>query len=99
MKAAIVLFNKGVSSRVVSLPSWSIFEAQTQEYKDKILPPQVKTRISVEAGTPIGWGKYVGLNGKSIGITGYGISAPGQTVYKHFKITVEDIVRIALELL
>jgi transketolase len=99
MKAAIVLFNKGVSSRVVSLPSWSIFEEQTQEYKDKILPPQVKTRISVEAGTPIGWGKYVGLNGKSIGITGYGISAPGQTVYKHFKITVEDIVRIALELL
>jgi transketolase len=99
IEAAKVLLNKGFPSRVVSLPSWTIFEEQTQEYKDKILPPQVVNRVSIEAGTPIGWGKYIGLHGKSIGISEYGISAPGKSVYNHFKITVKDIVRIALELL
>jgi transketolase len=99
LEAGKVLQSKGISSRVVSMPSWNIFDEQSPEYKAKVLPPQVTARISVEAGTPIGWERYTGLTGKNIGISHFGISAPGGLVYKYFNLTIQEIVETALKLL
>ncbi len=81
IKAAEELDNTGVKTRVVSFPSWEIFEMQTDEYKNSVLPNEVRERLSVEAGLKFGWEKYVGLDGSSISIEKYGASAPAAKLF------------------
>lgn len=99
LEAADSLVAKGVQVRVVNMPSWELFEKMPLEYKDKVLLPDVKKRIAVEAGIPMGWERYVGSGGAIIGITGFGVSAPGGLVMERFGFTSENIVKKAIELL
>ncbi len=99
LEAADSLVTKGVQVRVVNMPSWELFEKMPQEYKDKVLLPDVEKRIAVEAGIPMGWEQYVGSGGATIGITGFGVSAPGGLVMEKFGFTSENIVEKAMELL
>jgi transketolase len=89
---------EGMQLRVVSLPSWELFEAQSAEYRDAVLPPQVTRRIAVEAGVKFGWEKYIGRCGRFIGMSGFGTSGPVSAVLKHFGFTVENVVAAAREL-
>ncbi len=91
-----ILAEKGVSARVVSMPSWELFDKTPQPYRDRVLLPEVKTRLAVEAGIPMGWEKYVGSEGAIIGIEGYGASAPGKTVLEKFGFTAANIAEKAL---
>ncbi|MFC1516634.1 transketolase [Thermodesulfobacteriota bacterium] len=93
------LSREGVAVRVVSMPSWELFEKTGQEYKDQVLPPDVPVRIAVEAGQPMGWRRYVGDRGTVIGIADFGASAPGGTVMEKFGFTPENVVEKALALL
>ena len=96
MAAQSSLAEQGIATRVVSLPCWSLFDAQDQAYKDSVLPPHISARVSLEAGITFGWEKYVGPFGKAIGIDRYGASAPYQTIYDQLGITagaVEDAVK------
>ncbi|MCK4469140.1 MAG: transketolase, partial [Desulfobacterales bacterium] len=99
LEAANSLVAKGVQVRVVNMPSWELFEKKSQEYKDKVLLPDVEKRIAVEAGIPMGWEQYVGNRGAIIGITGFGVSAPGGLVMERFGFTSENIVEKAMDLL
>jgi transketolase len=85
--------------RVVSMPSWELFERQSKEYRDSVLPPTVKKRIAVEALVTMGWEKYVGDYGRIIGMHSFGTSAPVDVIFKHFGFTVENIVNDAKEML
>jgi transketolase len=87
----------GVKSRVVSMPCWSIFDDQPQSYRDQVLPPDVKARVSVETGSTLGWAKYVGPSGKMIGMHSFGASAPLKDVLKKFGFTPEKVVEAARE--
>ncbi|MCX7918445.1 MAG: transketolase [bacterium] len=78
--------------RVVSMPSWELFERQSIEYQDSVLPKTVKKRIAIEAGSPLGWYKYVGDSGQIIGINTFGASAPAEVLLKEYGFTVENIV-------
>jgi len=98
LEAGKQLKDKGVSARVVSLPSWELFEAQTEAYRKRVLPPEIKARVSIEAGTTIGWEKYVGLEGKAIGVNRFGASAPGKTVLQNLGFTSQNVVNTALKL-
>ena len=93
------LKNKGVNVRVVSMPSWELFEKQSDDYKEQVLPIAVKKRVSVEAASTFGWERYIGLEGKAIGMVTFGISAPGNEVMKKFGFTVDNVVNKSLELL
>ncbi len=86
------LAQEGVRTRVVSLPSWEIFDAQSQVYRDSVLPPSVRKRLAVEASSKMGWERYVGLDGDVIGMDGFGESAPGGALAEHFGFTVENVV-------
>jgi transketolase len=90
---------QGVDARVVSMPSWEIFDAQDQDYKDSVLPPVVETRVSVEAGITSGWERYIGFKGASVGINRFGASAPGEKVLQELGITPENVANATLELL
>jgi transketolase len=92
------LAKEGTAVRVVSMPSWELFEAQPKEYKDSVFPPSVKKRLAVEAGSPMGWHKYVGDQGEILGITKFGASAPLAAIMKEYGFTVENVVREAKEL-
>lgn len=85
--------------RVVSLPSWEIFDKQSEEYREVVLPRETTTRIAVEAGIRLGWEHYVGLTGKIIGMSGFGASAPGPILYERFGLTSDRIIGAARELL
>ena len=86
------LKGEGIKARVVSMPSWELFEQQSQTYRESVIPPAVTVRVSVEQATTFGWSQYVGLKGSSIGMHTYGASAPIQDVLKHFGFTVERVV-------
>ncbi|BAC90238.1 transketolase [Gloeobacter violaceus] len=92
------LAEQGIAARVVSFPSWELFEAQPQEYKDSVLTPGVK-RLAVEAGTSLGWHKYVGLEGAVIGVDRYGASAPIKAVMPEYGFTIDNVVAHALKVL
>jgi transketolase len=83
---------KGVGARVVSMPSWSLFERQPQEYKDRVLPPNVKARVAMEMAYPLGWERYVGDQGAVIGIETFGASAPGERIIEEYGFTVENVL-------
>jgi len=85
------LKREGVHVRVVSMPSWELFEAQSQRYRDSVLPPNIRARVSVEAASTMGWERFVGRDGAHIGMTGFGASAPASDVYRHFGITQEAV--------
>lgn len=87
---------KGQKVRVVSMPSWEIFETQTKDYKDQILPPQVKARVAVEKASPMGWCRYLGEQGQMIGMDTFGKSAPLLELQRHFGFRPSDIVEAAL---
>ena len=89
------LVGEGVRSRVVSMPSWELFEAQSAAYREAVLPPAVQARVSVEAGSPFGWERYVGPTGAIIGVRGFGASAPGPVVMTKYGFTVERVVATA----
>jgi transketolase len=77
------------------MPSWELFEAQSVEYRDSVLPPAVQARVSMEAGSPFGWERYVGPSGAIISVHGFGASAPGPVVMAHFGFTVDHVVAAA----
>lgn len=93
------LMEKGFDIRVVSMPCMDIFEQQSDEYKEKILPQTVEKRLVVEAGSSICWGKYLGFKGKSVTIDTFGASAPANVLFKKYGFTVENVVNKALSML
>src|SRR5208283_3262978 len=93
------LEEKGKSVRVVSMPSENIFEKQDQAYRDSVLPPSIRRRLAVEAGAPMSWYRWVGLDGDIIGMTTYGASGKYEEVMKHFGFSVDNVVERALKLL
>ncbi|MEX0761880.1 MAG: transketolase [Dehalococcoidia bacterium] len=97
--AADILSNAGINTRVVSMPSWELFESQPDEYREHVLPRSIRARVSVEAGTKIGWEKYIGLDGVSVGMEGFGHSAPGGVTMEKFGFTAENVAQTALKLL
>ena len=96
-KAYDELKEKGVKARVISMPSWEVFEEQSEEYKESVLPKNVRARVAVEAASDFGWQKYTGLDGKVICMNGYGASAPAGLLFKHYGFTVGNVVATALE--
>ncbi|WP_339185642.1 transketolase [Brevibacillus sp. FSL K6-6036] len=99
MQAREALAERGIQARVVSMPSWELFERQPQEYRDAVIPPAVKARLAVEMGSPLGWERYVGDGGKVLGINMFGASAPGERIMKEYGFTVENVVAEAEKLL
>jgi transketolase len=89
------LFERGYSVRVVSFPSWSLFEEQDETYKESVLPKKIRTRLAVEAGASLGWDRYVGLEGKTITIDHFGASAPYKIIFEKFGLTVENVFKQA----
>lgn len=95
MQAQAKLKEDGIAARVVSMPSWELFAKQDASYKEKVFPAKLRKRISVEAGSTLGWSKYVTEDGVAMGIDTFGESAPAETLFKHFGLTVEEIVKKA----
>ena len=89
------LAGEGIRSRVVSMPSWELFEAQPRTYREAVLPPAVRARVSVEAASPLGWERYVGTEGVIIGLNRFGASAPGAVVMRELGFTVDHVVEAA----
>ena len=92
------LLEYNVNARVVSMPSWELFDLQSDDYRNEVLPPEIRKRISVEAAATFGWEHYVGLDGVSIGMTTFGASAPGEVALEKFGFTTENIVKKCLEI-
>jgi transketolase len=99
MKAYEKLQGYGVKARVVSMPSWFLFEKQDEGYRESVLPKSIKKRVTVEAASTYGWARWAGDEGTMIGIDHYGASAPGAEVMKHFGFTSEHVTAAALRLL
>jgi transketolase len=93
------LVKEGIRSRVVSMPCWELFDAQQQQYRDAVLPPNVRARVSIEAASPFGWERYVGPGGAIIGVNRFGASAPGPVVMREFGFTSEHVAMVAKETL
>jgi transketolase len=91
------LKSEGIATRVVSMPSWDLFESQSAEYRDSVLPPEVTARVSVEAASTLGWERYVGQRGAIIGMRSFGMSAPGKVVEAHFGFDAAHVVAAAKE--
>ncbi len=92
VEAKEVLAKEGLDVRVVSMPCMDVFEEQTKEYKESVLPKNVRKRVAIEALSDFGWGKYVGLDGAYVTMTGFGASAPAKELFEKFGFTVENIV-------
>ncbi len=89
----------GIPTRVVSMPSWELFDRQDEEYRRKVLPPEVTARVSVEAGVTLGWERYVGLQGAAVGIDRFGASAPGEIIFEKLGITPGEVVKRVREVI
>ncbi len=92
VNAKAELAKEGIDVAVVSMPSVDLFEEQSEEYKESVLPKAVRARVAVEAGSPFGWGKYVGLDGAYVTMNGFGASAPASVLFKKFGFTTENVV-------
>jgi transketolase len=97
--ASAVLQARGVATRIVSMPSWSLFDVQAQDYRDTVLPPAVGARLAVEAGVTQGWHRYVGSRGEVLGVERFGASAPGDVILREYGFTVDNVCARALALL
>ena len=95
LEAGELLQKKGVSARVVSLPSWEMFDAQPAEYRESVLPANVKARVAMEAATTLGWERYVGAEGVALGIDHFGASAPAAELYERFGLTAQRMAEEA----
>jgi len=93
------LAEQDLAARVVSLPSWELFSAQSPAYRARVLPPSVKARVSIEAGVTYGWERWIGEQGIALGLDRFGASAPFQTVYQQLGLTAERVVAAALEVI
>jgi len=99
LEAGKLLREKGIKARIVSLPSWELFDAQPSKYRETVLPKSIKARISIEAGSPLGWERYVGDSGVVIGIPRFGSSAPGNVIYEKLGLTAQHVSEEAKSLL
>jgi transketolase len=99
LEAAETLAKDGTAARVISMPSWELFEAQPQDYKNSVLPEHVTGRVAIEAGASQGWHKYVGMNGKVIALDHFGASAPINDLFSHFGITAESVVQAVKDII
>ncbi len=97
VEAYEALKREGIAARVVSMPSWELFEQQDQAYRDSVLPPEVTARVSVEQASVIGWDRYVGTNGAKIGMHTFGSSAPIKDLLTKFGFTPDKVVAAAKE--
>ena len=95
LEAGDLLAGEGLDARVVSMPSWEVFEEQPQDYKDQVLPPDVRARVSIEAGSTMGWERYVGSEGFVIGLDHFGASAPAGVLFERFGFTPEKVAERA----
>ena len=93
------LTTDGIRTRVVSMPSTDIFDAQDDGYKESVLPAEVKARVSVEAGSVFGWERYAGTDGAIIGMTGFGASAPAKDLMKKYGFTTDHVIQAAKDVL
>jgi transketolase len=93
------LLAEGIRSRVVSMPSWDIFDHQTQEYRDSVLPPNVSARVAIEQASTFGWERYVGTSGRIIGMKTFGASAPLKELQKKFGFEPDRVAAVVKELL
>ena len=96
LEARTVLEQRGIGTRVVSMPSWELFDAQPREYQEAVLPPQVTARLAIEAGVGQGWCRYVGQQGDVVSLERFGASAPYKVLLKEFGFTVDNVVQRAL---
>ena len=99
LDAAEMLAAKGITVRVVAMPSWELFDRQDDDYRQTILPKEVTARIAVEAGITLGWEHYIGLEGEAVGMKGFGASAPAEVLFDKFGITKDHVVQTALDVL
>ena len=99
LRAQARLLEDGVRARVVSMPSWELFEDQPQAYRDEVLPPELDARLAIEAGVAQGWHRYVGQRGKVLSVEGYGASAPGDRLLREYGFGVENVLLMARQVL
>lgn len=99
VEAHTQLAEQGIAARVVSMPSWELFKAQSESYRDSVIPPGVTARLAIEAGSTMGWQQWVGSGGSIIGLDRYGASAPYQTIYKQLGFTAENVTLRALSVI
>ena len=98
LEASENLDHQGVFARVVSMPSWELFDRQDEKYRRQVLPPEIKARVAIEAGISQGWHRYVGDEGRIIALDRFGASAPSKILYEKFGFTPENVVETALAL-
>ena len=99
LDASAMLEARGVNVRVVSMPSTEIFDEQSEDYREQVLPRNIKARVAIEAGVSVGWDRFVGDRGRIIGIDRFGASAPADTVYKNLGITADNVVEAVLSII
>ncbi len=99
VEAAAMLAEAGVTSRIVSFPSWELFETQEAAYRDAVLPPSIKARVAVEAGIAQGWERWVGDRGETVCMTSFGASAPAKVLFEKFGFTAASVVAAAQRVL
>ena len=97
LAAQEILAAQNIKARVVSMPSWELFDEQPDEYRESVLPSAVRARVAVEAGATLAWRRYVGLDGAIVGLDHFGASAPGQVLFEKFGITAEAVAEAARE--
>jgi transketolase len=98
LEAARILLNEGIRARVVSMPSWELFGAQPERYRDSVLNPAVRVRVAVEAAGPFGWSRWTTDDGAVVGMEGFGASAPGERLFQEFKLTPSQVVDVTRRL-
>jgi transketolase len=99
LEAQALLHEEGIAARVVSMPSWALYEAQSPAYRESVLPRSIGARVAVEAAAKLGWERYVGTEGAIIGLERYGASAPYEEIYEHLGITAQAVARAATQVL
>jgi transketolase len=99
LEAQQVLEKEGIATRVVSMPSWELFEKQDVAYKEMVFPMVIKRRLAVEMASPMGWREFITDEGDMLGITTYGKSAPAEVLYETFGFTVDNVINRAKALL
>ena len=98
-KAGKLLREKGYRPRIVSMPSWELFEAQGDDYKEQVLPSHVRARVAVEAASSFGWERYVGLDGATVTLDHFGASAPASVLFQQFGFTPEHVAETAVQVM
>ena len=99
LEAGNPLGEAGIAARVVSMPSWELFDSQPEDYRNSVLPPGIRARVSIEAGAPLGWERYIGLDGVAMGVSGSGASDTGGVLYEQLGLTAQRVVNEAMQLL